>query len=569
MVMFKRPKKTVETVETLPTGADTDNARLPDKNGLETHNEKCRPEGTTNDTNDTNEMMPDREKNGARPPIFSSTWKEIICIFLLALSPVLEALTTGALLVALDKIGQSYKIEGGQLSWTLSAFSLGTGSSLLIMAGLADSFGRKKTLIAGYTVFAATSLISGFMKNDVAFDVLRAIQGVATGAAIPASVGILGSIYRKPSKRKNRAMAGFAAGAPLGFVVGLVVGGICGEFIGWQGILFFFAIMYFLAALACVWYVPPDPPMSKPEVIEKLKNLDYGGAALCLAGFTLFVFAMTHADSTEKGWKTPYIIGLFVTGFVLIVLFVLYECYIASNPIMPPHIWKCKGFAVCMACVALGMSTFLGTTQFYITMYFQNIKGTNPILTTAYFVPMVVAGICVNVFAAMTLHLIPGRFLMMLAQAGFFGAALLMALVGVHTSYWAIPFPAEILSVIGADLLYNVSTLLTINSVSEDLQSRAAGIFNTIAMLSAAVALAAASSIASAKVSADETHKVSKETLLDSYHAAFWFSVGTSAAGLVLSFFLNLGTSGGDEGKDVDQDTEEVETDSITGVNNN
>ncbi|KAG5355189.1 Drug resistance protein [Yarrowia sp. C11] len=560
MVMFKRSKKTVET---LPTAPNESPSNFGEKTGLSEKISDSEPPFSQDSANISDTKTNDIEKNGARPPIFDSTWKEILCIFLLSLSPVLEALTTGALLVALDKIGQSYKIEGGQLSWTLSAFSLGTGSSLLIMAGLADSFGRKKTLIAGYTVFAAMSLISGFMKNDVAFDVLRAIQGVATGAAIPASVGILGSIYSKPSKRKNRAMAGFAAGAPLGFVVGLVVGGICGEFIGWQGILFFFAIMYFLAAIACIWYIPPDPPMSKPEVMEKLRNLDYGGAALCLAGFTLFVFAMTHADATEKGWKTPFIIGLFVAGFVLIVLFVLYECYLATNPIMPPHIWKCKGFAVCMACVALGMSTFLGTTQFYITMYFQNIKGTNPILTTAYFVPMVIAGICVNLFAAMTLHIIPGRFLMMLAQAGFFGAALLMALVGVHTSYWAIPFPAEILSVIGADLLYNVSTLLTINSVSEDLQSRAAGIFNTIAMLSAAVALAAASSIASAKVSAEETFKVPKETLLGSYHAAFWFSVGTSAAGLVLSFFLKLGTSGGDD-DDGKHEEESQEADSAS-----
>lgn len=481
---------------------------------------------------------------GGRPAIFNSTFAEIMCIFLLALSPVLEALTTGALVVALDKIGESYNIKGGQLSWTLSAFSLGTGSSLLIMAGVADSFGRKKVLILGYTLFAATSLISGFMKSDIAFDVLRGIQGLATGAAIPASVGILGQIYRKPSKRKNRAMAGFAAGAPLGFVVGLVVGGICGQFIGWQGILFFFSIMYFIAAILCWFYIPNDAPMTRDEAWERAKGLDYGGAMLCLSGFTLFVFAMTHADSTEKGWNTPYIIALFVVGFVLIAAFVVYECYVPANPIMPPHIWKCKGFAVCMACVALGMSTFLGTTQFYITMYFQNIKGTDPILTTAYFVPMVVAGISVNVFAAMTLHLISGKILMICAQVGFFGAALLMALIGVDTSFWAIPFPAEILSVIGADLLYNVATLLTINSVEEELQSRAAGIFNTIAMLSSAVALAAASSIASSIVNADETNEVPKKELLRSYHAAFWFSVGTSGLGLILSFFLKLGTTG-------------------------
>lgn len=488
-----------------------------------------------------------------RPEVFSSTAIEILCIFLMALATMLESISIGALLVALEDVSAAFNVSGGELSWTLSAFSLGTGSSLLIMAGIADAFGRKKVLLGGYGVFAITSLVSGFVKNDIAFDVLRGIQGLATGAAVPAAVGILGSLYRKPSKRKNYAMACFAAGAPLGFVCGLVIGGICAEFIGWRGIMFFLAIIYAIACIGVFFVVPADAPLTIKEVKEKLLVQDYGGAFLCLSGFTLFVFAMTQADAAPEKWNTPYIIALIILGGLFIAAFVVYECYIPQNPIMPPHIWKCVGFPICMACAALGISTFLGTNQFFMTMYFQKVKSTGPILTTAYFVPMAIAGILVNVFAAMTLHIIPGRILMIMAQCGFLGASLLMAFTEPGTIYWALPFPAEILSVLGADLVYNVSTLLTINSVGEELQSRAAGIFNTITMLSAAVSLGASSSIVSTKIADEST--ATKQEYSDGYHYAFWFSVACSSAGLILSFFLKLGVTGGDD-KTLDEESE-------------
>lgn len=130
MTILKRLRRGSQTVETVSTPPDESAAVFSEKN------EKNRQQGEANDVTESDKNENDSpattpsslEANGARPPIFDSTFKEIICIFLLALSPVLEALTTGALLVALDKIGHSYKIEGGQLSWTLSAFSLGTGS---------------------------------------------------------------------------------------------------------------------------------------------------------------------------------------------------------------------------------------------------------------------------------------------------------------------------------------------------------------------------------------------------------------------------------------------------------
>ncbi|KAG5363675.1 putative MFS-type transporter C16A3.17c [Yarrowia sp. B02] len=487
-------------------------------------------------------------KHNGRPEAFSSTAVEILCVIVLSLAAVLESVSLGALSVALGNVSVDFSIGGGAIVWTQLAFTLATGASLLIWAGIADAFGRKKTLLLGYGLFTISSLVSGFLKNNVAFDVLRGVQGVGTAAAVAAAIGILGSLYPKPSKRKNYAMGCFAAGAPMGFTFGQIIGGICAQFIGWRGIVFFLAMVYGVATILAFFLVPADEPLSLKQAKQKFLDQDHGGALLILSGFVLFVFSMTQAAEAPQQWKTPYIIALIVVGGVLIIAFAVYECYVPKNPIMPPEIWKNAGFPVCMACGALGVSTFLGTDQVFMTQYFQKVKGAGPILTTAYFVPMAVTGFLANVFASMTLHRIPGRFMMIVAQCAFLGASLLMAFAGPNTSFWALPFPSQILSVLGADLVYNVSTLLAINSLGEDEQSRAGGVFNTITMLSAAVALGAATSIVATKTPDESV--ATKQELSDGYHYAFWFSTACSGAGVILSFFLRLGTTGDEKLED-------------------
>lgn len=482
----------------------------------------------------------------ARPEIFRTTLMEVLCIIVLTLAPVAGSISTGGMQICLDQIGTSFDVSGGTLSWAVASFSLASGSFFLFFGGVADIFGRRIMVVSAFAAYAVFSLISGFMHSYIVFCVFRALQGISVGAAIPSAVGILGASYR-PGVRKNKAMAVFAAGAPIGFVIGIISGGISAQFLSFRAELFFIAIVYTFATVLALFVIPKQPKEENLnwEVIKAGgKKLDYGGTALAVTGFTLFVFSLSQAEAASEGWRTPYIIALLIVGVVIIALFTVYETYIPKHPLMPMSIWTSSYlFPLCMLIMSANWMNFTGTLSYYGTLYFEIIREASPILTTAYWVPQAVAGVLVNVVMAYTLHWIPGRILMLIATLAFTGSALIWSFIPLDALYWAFPFPAMILVVIGADIGYNVANMLTLTSVPPSLQSSAAGVFNTILQLSTAIGLSASSAIASG-VSASREQPLSKKDLLDSYHAAFYFAVGVAGSSVIGALFLKVGTHG-------------------------
>ncbi|KAK9494374.1 major facilitator superfamily-domain-containing protein [Lipomyces doorenjongii] len=493
-----------------------------------------------------------------RPPVFGSVWQEIVVIIILTLGMALPPANQGSMQIAVPQIGESFGISGGNLSWTISAFTLTSGAFVLLMAALADNIGRKRMLLISYIWFSVWCLVSAFVKNHIVFDIMRGLQGLSGAVSPPAAVGIIGATYI-PGKRKNKAMAAIAAGAPLGFIVGITCGGICTEFLSWRSILFFSAIEYtFLAGLG--WFlVPNDPAMNWRAVREKLTAIDYFGALLATSGLVLLVFGLTESSVTKEGWRSPYVIVLFVVGIIVIGLFVFWESK-AKYPLMPLYIWRYPGVALCMIIIACGFMNFLGVVSYYMVLFFQRVRGASAILTTAYLIPQAVSGILVNVLVAYTLHIIPGRIFMVIAMAAFVISALLWALQPIYLTYWAMAFPAICLSVLGADISFNVANMHILSAVPAELQSSASGILNTVKQIAVSIGLAASSTIV--KTAADKSPSDGATRLYDSYRAAFWFAVGVSGIGLLGSLFLKVGTQGSkrkDNANDTPQDTENPE----------
>ncbi|KAF5006619.1 hypothetical protein FDECE_7014 [Fusarium decemcellulare] len=77
---------------------------------------------------------------------------------------------------------------------------------------------------------------------------------------------------------------------------------------------------------------------SNRSITEKLWwgiiNFDLLGVFLFGGGLVVFLLPFTLAASAPNGWKTDYIIAMIVTGFVVLVLFGLYESFLAPVPFM-------------------------------------------------------------------------------------------------------------------------------------------------------------------------------------------------------------------------------------------
>ncbi|PNS18925.1 hypothetical protein CAC42_6020 [Sphaceloma murrayae] len=70
----------------------------------------------------------------------------------------------------------------------------------------------------------------------------------------------------------------------------------------------------------------------KRGLIVKEKTL---GVLLLASGLVLFLLPFSLADGAPSGWRTPYILGMLLTGLVLLILFGLHEAFTARTPFIP------------------------------------------------------------------------------------------------------------------------------------------------------------------------------------------------------------------------------------------
>jgi MFS family permease len=84
---------------------------------------------------------------------------------------------------------------------------------------LADVYGRRLIFIWGSVFFTITSVIPPFVTNEIGFDMMRGLQGLAAAAMAPTALGILGVTF-PPGRTKDIAFGCFGAGAPLGGIFG-------------------------------------------------------------------------------------------------------------------------------------------------------------------------------------------------------------------------------------------------------------------------------------------------------------------------------------------------------------
>lgn len=139
---------------------------------------------------------------------------------------------------------------------------------------------------------------------------------------------------------------------------------------------------------------------------------------------------------------------------------------------------------------------------------------------------------------------------MVVGMFAFLSGSLLWALQPINITYWAMAFPAMILSVVGADLVYMVVNLFVVESVGKADQSMVGGVLNTCIQIGSSLGLAFTAAISMSVETQQPGYDKLKGTdeewkvIVPAYRAVFWFSVGATALGVVLACFAKVGRQG-------------------------
>ncbi|OAQ61202.1 aminotriazole resistance protein [Pochonia chlamydosporia 170] len=448
----------------------------------------------------------------------------------------------GSTLVISAIIKRDLGMTTAQLTWMTSASALTTGSFLLFFGKVADMFGRRGILLANIFLFAVTSLATGFSRNAIVLDILNGIMGLVSAATIPAAQGMLGSIYDKPSKRKNYAFACFSSGNHLGFVFSSIFSGIATQFFGWAASFWLLAITYLLVGIVACFTVPIDEGEKLPLTLEVLKQFDIVGAALTIGGIGLFIAGISVGPDAPQGWKTPYIIVFIVLGFLMLVCFVWWENRFA-HPLMPMNIWRDREFSLLLVILLLGYLSF-PALFFFAALYLQELFHYSALITAVCLLPAAVSGVIVNIIAGRILHRVSNKLLMGIGAAAFMVSFIFAAVQRSGSSYWAFTFPALCIVVVGTDLEFNVVNMYVVSALPNAQQSIASSVFQTTIKLAVTIGLGAFAAIFASVSEKPATTGYYVNDPFEPYAALFWFATALSFISLLLVPFLRIKTQG-------------------------
>ena len=146
--------------------------------------------------------------------------------------------------------------------------------------------------IVSMLLFSIFSLGAGFAKSGMTLDILCGVLGIWSAAAVPPAQGMLGTVYEKPSPRKNKSFGAFSAGNPLGFVFGTILAGLFTEIFSWRAGFFLLAIVYFCITIVAYFTVPNDTIARRKLDEETVKRLDLPGTAMTILGIGMFCAAL-------------------------------------------------------------------------------------------------------------------------------------------------------------------------------------------------------------------------------------------------------------------------------------
>jgi EmrB/QacA subfamily drug resistance transporter len=301
-----------------------------------------------------------------------------VTLTLLCAVAFLDYLDTSIVNVALPSIARDLHFSQQNLQWVLSGYVVAYGGFLLLGGRLADLLGRRRTLVAGTTLFALASLAGGLAPDAGTLVGARLAQGLGAAVMTPSGLSLLTTSFSHGTDRV-RALGAWGAMAGLASVLGVFLGGVLSAGPGWRWVLFV-NLPVCAAVLGTVYRVIPGDT-TKPFGI---RDFDLGGALLGTAGMLLLIFGLVRAP--DDGWSSARTVGELATAAALLALLALNEAR-AARPLIPVAIFRVRGLIAADASQVFGMAGFY-SVFFFVTLYMQDVLGYSALRAGAAYVPV-------------------------------------------------------------------------------------------------------------------------------------------------------------------------------------
>lgn len=488
-----------------------------------------------------------------------------LALGVIAMTILLVILDATIVNIALPAVSADLGISAASQQWIVTAYTLTFGGFLLLGGRIADYWGRKRTYLVGSAGFALASALGGLAQNEAMLFGARALQGVFGALLAPASLALITVLFTD-ARERAKAFAVYGAIAAGGSAVGLLLGGVLTEYADWR---WCFWVNLPVALLAVVLAVPVVPESRAPGDTR----YDIPGAVLVTLGLASIVYGFTRvaeASQTnaaeagaanaataaqggtafvapESGWTDGLAWVFIVAGLVLVASFVLLELR-TRNPLLPMRIVLDRNRGGAYLTSTLVGAGLIGAF-FFLSLYFQQVLGYEPVVAGLASLPTTL-GILVSAGAASALAPRTGPKPLMVA-GGLLAAAGLFTLsfVGLETSFWALPFPGQLLLGLGLGFTFVPLSNLALVGAGESDAGAASAVLNATQQVGASIGTAVLASLSVGAISAytadalgsggnPQDPAVALQAQVEGYTTAFTWAAGLLVAGALVAGLL-------------------------------
>ncbi|MFE0099658.1 MFS transporter [Streptomyces sp. NPDC059009] len=469
----------------------------------------------------TQKVNPQVSATGVNSPSLPGRW---LLPVLLAVQ-FLVSLDVSVVNIALPDIGAGLGFADGSLTWVVNAYALAFGGLLMLGGRLADVIGRRRTLMWGFAVFGAASLVGGLAGTPGQLIAARAVQGVGAAALAPVGLALI-TVNYPAGPARSRAMGLWGAVGALGGAVGVMGGGLLTDWAGWRSVMLI-NVPVVLAALAVAPRAVPADRRTHPA-----PRLDLVGGLLVTAGTSVLVLGLVRTET--HAWTSATTLTTLLAGAALLTAFVAVETR-KRTPLLRPGLLRSRPVLSANA-FALLMSAGQFAAFYFTSLYLQEVLSYGPTRAGAAFLPFCVGVVAGSTAAARAVGRFGERALLvtggLLGAAGFLWFALTAEAGGTFAG-----------SVLGPSLVASVGTGMCFvplgaaatSGVAVEETGMAAGLLNCSRQLGGSLGLAALATVA-AHTSGD---RPGPAALADGYATAFAVSAALLAAAALATAALH------------------------------
>jgi len=309
---------------------------------------------------------------GYRP--WPALWALVLGFFMILVDATIVSVATPALMTGLHA-------DVDKVVWVTSAYLLAYAVPLLITGRLGDRFGPKHLYLGGLVVFTAASAWCGFTTTIDQLIVARVCQGFGAAMMNPQTMAVITRIF--PATERGRAMSRWGATAGVATLFGPILGGVLVDSLGWEWI-FFINVPIGIVGLFLAWRLVPELPTHS-------HRFDWPGVVLSAAGMFCVVFGLQEGQSYDWGTISGPLTVWRLIGFgvVLLIVFVVYQYYRKSEPLLPLDLFRDRNFSLSnVAITTIGFA--ITAMTFPVMLWAQEVRGLSPTRAALLLVPMAV-----------------------------------------------------------------------------------------------------------------------------------------------------------------------------------